>query len=117
MSTEVPVEVKEQVFEILAFVTDISTQSREELLKNSTLLNIIIGILQQMKNHEKLVQSAALTLSNMSSSASSKVCLKKYESELMVIGFSDDSLAGIISNILAELSHWSVIIHYYAILI
>lgn len=24
----------------------------------------------------------------------------------MVIGFSDDSLAGIISNIMADLSHW-----------
>ena len=58
-----------------------------------------------MKNQEKLVQSAALTLSNMSSSASAKVHLRPYESELMLIGFSDDSLAGIISAILAELSH------------
>ena len=47
----------------------------------------------------------ALTLSNMSSSPSAKMVLKKYESDLMVIGFSDDSLAGIISNLLADLSH------------
>ena len=80
MSVEVPIEVKEQVFEILVFVTDISTQAREELLKNKTLLNIIVGILQQMKHHEKLVQSAALTLSNMSSSTTSKTYLKHYES-------------------------------------
>jgi len=39
------------VFEILVFVTDISTQAREELLKNKTLLSIIVGILQQMKSH------------------------------------------------------------------
>lgn len=58
-----------------------------------------------MKNQEKLVQSAALTLSNMSSSATAKNYLREYESELMIIGFSDDSLAGIISNIMAELSH------------
>jgi len=32
----------------------------------------------------------------------------------MVIGFSDDSLAGIISNLLTELSHWyrSLYVHY-----
>ena len=58
-----------------------------------------------MKNQEKLIQFVALTLSNMSSSSTAKYYLKKYETELMVIGFSDDSLAGIISNILAELSH------------
>ena len=51
------------------------------------------------------MQSAALTLSNMSSSATAKNYLREYESELMIIGFSDDSLAGIISNIMAELSH------------
>lgn len=78
MSLEVNIEVKEQIFEILAFVTDISSQSREELLKNDCLLNIIIGILQQMKNQEKLVQFAALTLSNMGSSPTAKVVLKKY---------------------------------------
>ena len=50
MSTEVVHEVKEHVFEILAFVTDISTHSREELLKNETLLCVIMGILQHMKN-------------------------------------------------------------------
>jgi hypothetical protein len=105
MNTEIPVEVKEQVFEILAFVTDISSQSREELLKNDTLLHIIIGILQHMKNQEKLIQFVALTLSNLSSASNSKIYLKKYESSLMIIGFSDDSLAGIISNILTELSH------------
>jgi hypothetical protein len=105
MSTEVSIEVKEQIFEILGFVTDISSQTREDLLRNDTLLSIIVGILQHMKSNEKLVQSAALTLSNMSSSTTAKIHLKKYESELMVIGFSDDSLAGIISNILAELSH------------
>ena len=58
-----------------------------------------------MKNNEKLVQTAALTLSNMSSSSMAKVYLRDYESELMMIGFSDDSLAGIISSIMAELSH------------
>ena len=80
MSVEVPLETKEQVFEILVFVTDISSQSREELLKNKTLINIIIGILQQMKNNEKLVQTAALTLSNMSSSSMSRIYLRDYES-------------------------------------
>jgi hypothetical protein len=58
-----------------------------------------------MKSQEKLIQFVALTLSNMSSSATAKHYLKCYESELMVIGFSDDSLAGIISNLLTELSH------------
>lgn len=58
-----------------------------------------------MKNQEKLVQFVALTLSNLSSASNSKAYLKKYESSLMIIGFSDDSLAGIISNILTELSH------------
>lgn len=50
MSNDISIEIKEQIFEILAFVTDISSQSREELLKNDTLLYIIIGILQHMKN-------------------------------------------------------------------
>ena len=59
-----------------------------------------------MKSQEKLTQFVALTLSNMSSSSTAKVYLKNYETELMTIGFSDDSLAGIISNILSELSHW-----------
>jgi hypothetical protein len=86
-------------------VTDISSQSREELLKNDTLLSIIIGILQHMKSQDKLIQFVALTLSNMSSSSTAKLYLKSYETELMTIGFSDDSLAGIISNILSELSH------------
>ncbi len=90
---------------MLAFVTDISSQSREELLRNDSLLYAIIGILQHMKNQEKLVQFVALTLSNLSSAATAKTHLKKFESELMMIGFSDDSLAGIISNILTELSH------------
>ena len=58
-----------------------------------------------MKSQEKLTQFVALTLSNMSSSSTAKVYLKNYETELMTIGFSDDSLAGIISNILSELSH------------
>lgn len=109
MSNDVNIEIKEEIFEILAFVSDFSSISREELLKNDCLMNMIIGILQQMKNQEKLLQFAALTLSNMASSPSAKAALKKYESELMMIGFSDDSLAGIISNILAELSHWFVI--------
>jgi hypothetical protein len=52
-----------------------------------------------------LIQFVALTLSNMSSASTAKTHLKKFESELMMIGFSDDSLAGIISNILTELSH------------
>lgn len=86
-------------------MTDISSQSREELLKNDTLLSIIIGILQHMKSQDKLIQFVALTLSNMSSSSTAKLYLKSYETELMIIGFSDDSLAGIISNILSELSH------------
>jgi len=86
-------------------VTDISSSAREELLKNDTLLSIIIGILQHMKSQEKLIQFVALTLSNMSSASTAKHYLKSYESELMVIGFSDDSLAGIISNLLTELSH------------
>lgn len=86
-------------------MTDISSQSREELLKNDTLLSMIIGILQHMKSQEKLIQFVALTLSNMSSSSTAKLYLKNYETELMTIGFSDDSLAGIISNILSELSH------------
>ena len=105
MSVEVSMEIKEQIFEILAFVTDISSQSREELLRNDTLLYIIIGILQHMKNQEKLIQFVALTLSNLSSASTAKLHLKKFEAELMMIGFSDDSLAGIISNILTELSH------------
>jgi hypothetical protein len=105
MATEIGVEVKEQVFEILAFVTDISSSSREELLRNDTLLSIIIGILQHMKSQEKLIQFVALTLSNMSSASTAKLHLRRYESELMMIGFSDDSLAGIISNLLTELSH------------
>lgn len=78
MSTEVGIEIKEQVFEVLAFVTDISSQSREELLKNDTLLYAIIGILQHMKNQEKLVQFVALTLSNLSSAATAKTHLKKF---------------------------------------
>jgi hypothetical protein len=52
-----------------------------------------------------LIQFVALTLSNISSASTAKTHLKKFESELMMIGFSDDSLAGIISNILTELSH------------
>ena len=88
----------------MAFVTDISTPAREELLKNETLLCVIIGILQHMKNQEKLIQFAALTLSNMSSSANSKALLRPYQSDLILIGFSDDSLAGIIANIVTELS-------------
>jgi len=63
-----------------------------------------------MKSQEKLIQFVALTLSNMSSSSTAKLYLKSYETELMTIGFSDDSLAGIISNILSELSHWSSLI-------
>ena len=66
----------------------------------------MLGILQQMKNNEKLIQFVALTLSNISSSSTAKTYMKRYECELMMIGFSDDSLAGIISNILTELSHW-----------
>lgn len=37
----------------------------------------------------------------MSSSAAAKSYLKNYESQLMMIGFTDDSLAGIIANIMA----------------
>ena len=66
---------------------------------------MIIGIMRHMKNQDKLVQFAALALNSMASSPSAKMVLKKYESELMMIGFSDDSLAGIISNILSDLSH------------
>ena len=88
----------------MAFVTDISTHSREELLKNDTLLRVIIGILLHIKNQEKLIQFAALTLSNMASSSNSKALLTPYQSDLILIGFSDDSLAGIISNIVTDLS-------------
>ncbi len=35
---------------------------------------------------------------------SGKSLIKEFESELVVIGFSDDSLAGIVANILADIS-------------
>ena len=104
LATEVQIDVKEHMFEVLAFVTDVSSQSREEFLKNSTLMSIIIGVLQHMRNNEKLIQFAALTLSNMSSSSVARLYLKPYETPLMMIGFTDDSLAGIIANILSDIA-------------
>lgn len=50
MSYTVSVEVKEQVFEILAFVTDSSPEAREMIAKNFGLMGIIVGVLQHMTN-------------------------------------------------------------------
>lgn len=50
MSYTVNVEVKEQVFEILAFVTDSSPEAREMIAKNFGLMGIIVGVLQHMTN-------------------------------------------------------------------
>lgn len=57
-----------------------------------------------------MIQFAALTLSNISTSTGAKHYLKPYESDLMMIGFTDDSLAGIIANILSDIAApWSYI--------
>ncbi len=92
------------MFEILAFVTDSSQEARELIAKNFTLMGIIIGVLQHMTHQEKLTRLAALTLNNLSNAMSGKSLIKEFESELVVIGFSDDSLAGIVANILADIS-------------
>jgi hypothetical protein len=57
-----------------------------------------------MTHQEKLTRLAALTLNNLSNAMSGKSLIKEFESELVVIGFSDDSLAGIVANILADIS-------------
>jgi hypothetical protein len=67
-------------------------------------MGIIIGVLQHMTHQEKLTRLAALTLNNLSNAMSGKSLIKEFESELVVIGFSDDSLAGIVANILADIS-------------
>lgn len=73
-----------------------------------------MGIIQYMRNCEKLAQLSALTLNNLSTASSAKSIIKEYESELIVIGFSDDSLAGIIASILADLaSSWIQHIKWY----
>lgn len=58
-----------------------------------------------MRNQEKLSQFAALTLSNISTTPGAKYELSFFETELMLIGFTDDSLAGIIANILADVAN------------
>lgn len=105
MSAEVSVEIKEQALEILSFVTDVNAEARISFSKNSQLLGILIGILQHMRNQEKLSQFAALTLSNISTTPGAKYELSFFETELMLIGFTDDSLAGIIANILADVAN------------
>jgi hypothetical protein len=67
-------------------------------------MGIIIGVLQHMTHQEKLTRLAALTLNNISNAMSGKSLIKEFESELVVIGFSDDSLAGIVANILADIA-------------
>lgn len=104
MSHTISIEVKEQVFEIMAFVTDSSQEARELIAKNFTLMGIIIGVLQHMTNQEKMTRLAALTLNNISNAMSGKTLIKEFESELVTIGFTDDSLAGIVANILADIS-------------
>ncbi len=105
MSSEVSVQIKEQALEILSFVTDVNAEARISFSKNSQLLGILIGILQHMRNQEKLSQFAALTLSNISTTPGAKYELSFFETELMLIGFTDDSLAGIIANILADVAN------------
>ena len=92
------------MFEILAFVTDASQEARELIAKNFALMGIIIGVLQHMTYQGKLTRLAALTLNNISNAMSGKSLIKEFESELVVIGFSDDSLAGIVANILADIA-------------
>jgi hypothetical protein len=57
-----------------------------------------------MRNQEKLTQFAALTLSNISTASVAKANLKPFETDLMMIGFTDDSLAGIIATILSDIA-------------
>ena len=47
---------------------------------------------------------AALTLNNISNAMSGKSLIKEFETELVTIGFTDDSLAGIVANILADIA-------------
>lgn len=91
--------------EILSFVSDVNAEARLAFSKNSQLLGILIGILQFMRNQEKLSQFAALTLSNISTTPGAKHELSFFETELLQIGFTDDSLAGIIANILADVAN------------
>ena len=105
LSTEISIEVKEQALEILSFVSDVNAEARLIFSRNQHLLSILIGILQHMRNQEKLSQFAALTLSNISSTPGARYELSFFESELIQIGFTDHSLAGIIANILADVAN------------
>lgn len=51
MSGEVGVEIKEQVLEILSFVSDVNADARLSFSKNPTLLSILLSILQHMRTH------------------------------------------------------------------
>ena len=104
LSTEISIDIKEQVLEILSFVSDANADARLLFCKNHQLLGILIGILQHMRNQEKLTQFAALTLSSISAATGSRHELSFFETELIQIGFTDDSLAGIIANILADIA-------------
>jgi len=60
----------------LAFVTDSSPEAREIIAKSFGLMGIIIGVLQNMTNQEKLTRLAALTLNNISNAMSGKSLIK-----------------------------------------
>lgn len=105
LSNEVSIEIKEQALEILSFISDVNPEARIQFSRNSKLIGILIGILQHMRNQEKLSQFAALTLSNISTAPGAKEELSFFESELIQIGFTDDSLAGIMANILSDIAN------------
>ena len=114
LSNEVSIEIKEQALEILSFISDVNPEARIQFSRNSKLIGILIGILQHMRNQEKLSQFAALTLSNISTAPGAKEELSFFESELIQIGFTDDSLAGIMANILSDIANnWWLYSHMF----
>lgn len=78
LSAEVSIDIKEQVMEILSFVSDIGVETRLTFVKNSLMVRTLVGILQHMRNHEKLTQFAALTLNNIANGPGSRAYLKPF---------------------------------------
>ncbi len=70
--TDLSIEYKEQIFEILSFGADSSAETRAALVGNPILIEIIIGILLNMTDCEKLTREAAMTLSNISTAPDAK---------------------------------------------
>ena len=50
LSPEVNLDLKEQVLEILSFVSDVNPEARTKFSKNSKLIGILVSILQHMRN-------------------------------------------------------------------